>query len=70
VRYGLKHNVDVSVNWPGRLAVWPIMSAVFFGLVDLLTVAEVLLYVGLGLALISFAMYAQIGIETRRRTSS
>jgi cardiolipin synthase len=70
VRYGLKHDVDVTVNWPGRLAVWPVMSAVFAGLVGWHDVAEVLLYVGLALALVSFAMYAQIGLETRRRTSS
>jgi cardiolipin synthase len=70
VRYGLKKNVDVSVNWPGRLAVWPVMAAVFAALVELLTLAEVLLYVGLALALISFAMYAQMGFASRRQPSS
>jgi cardiolipin synthase (CMP-forming) len=70
VRYGLKHDVDVTVNWPGRLAVWPVMSAVFAALVGWHDVAEVLLYVGLALALVSFVMYAQIGLEMRRRTSS
>ena len=70
VRYGLKNNVDVSVNWPGRLAVWPIMSAVFAALVGWADVAELLLYIGLALALLSFAMYAQIGFRARRQTSS
>jgi CDP-diacylglycerol--glycerol-3-phosphate 3-phosphatidyltransferase len=70
VRYGLKRNVDVSVNWPGRLAVWPVMSAIFAGLVGLLTLAEVLLYVGLAFALVSFVMYAQVGFASRRQTSS
>jgi cardiolipin synthase (CMP-forming) len=70
VRYGLKHDVDVSVNWPGRLAVWPVMSAVFAAMVELENLAEVLLYVGLGLAIVSFVMYAQVGFAARRQVSS
>ncbi|MEA2292697.1 MAG: hypothetical protein QOE86_336 [Solirubrobacteraceae bacterium] len=70
VRYGLKKNVDVAVNWPGRLAVWPVMAAIFAALVELLTLAEVLLYIGLALALVSFVMYAQVGFASRRQTSS
>jgi cardiolipin synthase len=70
VRYGLKKNVDVAVNWPGRLAVWPVMAAIFAALVDLPTLAEVLLYIGLALALVSFVMYAQVGFASRRQTSS
>jgi len=70
VRWGLKHDVDVRVNWPGRLAVWPLMAALFAGLVDLLTLGEVLLYVGLALALVSLAMYTQVGFASRREVSS
>lgn len=70
VRWGLKHDVDVRVNWPGRLAVWPTMTAIFAALVDLLTFAEVMLYIGLALALVSFAMYFQIGLEYKRRQVS
>jgi CDP-diacylglycerol--glycerol-3-phosphate 3-phosphatidyltransferase len=70
VRYGLKKDVDVAVNWPGRLAVWPVMAAIFAALVDLPTLAEVLLYIGLALALVSFVMYAQVGFASRRQTSS
>ena len=70
VRWGLRHDVDVRVNWPGRLAVWPVMAAIFASLVELVTLAEVLLYVGLALALISFAMYFQIGLDYKRQVSS
>jgi CDP-diacylglycerol--glycerol-3-phosphate 3-phosphatidyltransferase len=70
VRWGLRHNVDVSINWPGRLAVWPVMAAIFAALIELSTAAEVLLYVGLVLALLSFAMYLRIGLEVRRQVSS
>jgi cardiolipin synthase len=66
VRWGLRHDVDVRVNWPGRLAVWPTMTAIFAALVDLLTLAEVMLYIGLALALVSFVMYFQIGLDYKR----
>jgi cardiolipin synthase len=32
-QYGLRHGVDVAVNWPGRLAVFPVMGAIFFAMV-------------------------------------
>ena len=70
VRWGLRHDVDVRVNWPGRLAVWPTMTAIFAALVGLLDFAEIMLYVGLALALLSFWMYFQIGLEYKRQGSS
>jgi CDP-diacylglycerol--glycerol-3-phosphate 3-phosphatidyltransferase len=70
VRWGLRHNVDVRVNWPGRLAVWPVMAAIFAALVELITLGQVLLYIGLVLALVSFAMYFQIGLDYRAQRSS
>jgi CDP-diacylglycerol--glycerol-3-phosphate 3-phosphatidyltransferase len=70
VRYGLRHNIDVRVNWPGRLAVWPVMAAIFATLVSLLDLAEVLLYIGLALALVSFALYFQVGLQSRGQRSS
>ncbi|MEA2272315.1 MAG: hypothetical protein QOI98_1023 [Solirubrobacteraceae bacterium] len=57
-RAALRRGVELSINWPGRIAVWPVMSAVFFALVDLETLAKVLLYVGLALTLLATAMYA------------
>jgi CDP-diacylglycerol--glycerol-3-phosphate 3-phosphatidyltransferase len=70
VRWGLKHDVDVRVNWPGRLAVWPVMAAIFAALVDLPRLAEVLLYGGLVLAIVSLAMYFQLGLAYKRQVSS
>jgi cardiolipin synthase len=69
-RYGLKKGVDLSINWPGRLAVWPVMSAIFMGLVDLLTAAEISLYIGMALSLWSFVLYAQVGFASRREKGS
>ena len=57
-RAALRRGVELSINWPGRLAVWPVMSAVFFALVGLERTAEILLYVGLALTLLATAMYA------------
>ncbi len=65
-RYGLKQGVDLDINWAGRLAVWPVMSAVFAVLVDWSTVGEILLYIGLALSIISFLQYAQVGFASRK----
>jgi cardiolipin synthase (CMP-forming) len=59
---GLRRGLELKINWPGRLAVWPTMSALFFALVDLLTLAEVLLYVGLALSLAALALYVRDGV--------
>ena len=50
-RYALSRGVELRINWPGRLAVAPVMGAFFFAMVGLRTFGEVLLYVGLALAL-------------------
>ena len=67
-RYGLRHGADIAVNWPGRLAVWPVMAAIFMAFVELPRAAEVSLYIGLVLALLSFAMYARVGFQIRAST--
>ena len=60
-RYGLTRGVDLRINWPGRISVAPLMGALFFAMVGLGTLAEVLLYVGLALALIASALYVRSG---------
>jgi cardiolipin synthase len=67
-RYGLRHGADIAVNWPGRLAVWPVMAAIFMAFVELPRAAEVSLYIGLALALWSFALYARLGFQLRGST--
>lgn len=58
-RYAVARGVPVAINWPGRLAVAPLASAFFFAMTGLSTLAEVLLYVGLALALFASALYAR-----------
>lgn len=60
-RYGLKHGVDLRINWPGRVSVAPLMGALFFAMTGLGDLAEVLLYIGLALALVASAQYVRAG---------
>ena len=63
--HALRHGVDLYVNWPGRIAVWPIMSAIFAALVGWTTLGEVLLYVGLFFAIWATALYIREGSTSR-----
>lgn len=49
-RRAMRMQLELKINWPGRLAVGPVMSALFFAMTGLRTFAEVLLYIGLALA--------------------
>jgi cardiolipin synthase (CMP-forming) len=60
-RYGLKRGVDLRINWPGRLAVAPVMGGLFFPMCGLQALGEVLLYIGLALALLATALYVREG---------
>jgi cardiolipin synthase (CMP-forming) len=60
-RYGLTHGVELHINWPGRVGVAPLMGALFFAMCGLGTLAEVLLYAGLVLALWASVLYVRSG---------
>jgi cardiolipin synthase (CMP-forming) len=61
-RYGLARGVQLRINWPGRLAVAPVMGSFFFAMVGLGAFAEVLLFIGLALALSASALYVRSGL--------
>ncbi len=65
-RYALARGLELSINWPGRLAVAPVMGSFFFAMVGLGTLAEVMLYVGLALALTASALYVVSGVRAVR----
>jgi len=65
-RYGLSRGVDVSINWPGRLAVAPVMGSFFFAMVALETAGEVMLYAGLALAVLASLLYVRSGLNAAR----
>jgi cardiolipin synthase len=69
-RYGLKHGVELRINWPGRISVAPLMGALFFAMVGLGGLAEVLLYIGLVLALVASALYVRSGLAQLRERAT
>jgi cardiolipin synthase (CMP-forming) len=66
-QYGLRHGVELRVNWPGRISVFPIMGGIFFALVFAGWVPAALLIFGLALAIVATVLYAQTGVREVRR---
>ena len=72
-RFGLRHGVELKINWPGRLGVAPTLGAPFFALLGVHWFALVCLYLGLALSLISTVMYVRDGrrqMRARKLSSS
>jgi cardiolipin synthase (CMP-forming) len=69
-RYALSRGVELRINWPGRIAVAPVMGSFFFAMVGLEGAGEVMLFVGLALALVATALYAQAALAEMRSASS
>jgi len=65
-QYGLRHGVQIAVNWPGRLSVFPIMGGIFAALVWAGWVPAALLIVGVALAILATVLYALEGVRTVR----
>ena len=61
-QYGLRHGVDIEINWPGRMSVFPIMGAIFFAMLFAGWVPAARLVFGLVLALLATALYARTGV--------
>jgi CDP-diacylglycerol--glycerol-3-phosphate 3-phosphatidyltransferase len=66
-QYGVRHGVQVAVNWPGRISVFPIMGGIFLALVTAGWVPAALLVVGVALAIVATVLYARDGIAAVRR---
>jgi cardiolipin synthase (CMP-forming) len=72
-RYALGRGVELRINWPGRLAVAPVMGSFFFAMAGLEGFGEVLLYIGLAMALVATVMYGRSAlaqIHAAERSSS
>lgn len=70
-RYGLKHGLELKINWPGRLAVWWTMAAPFWAMLGRRFLAGLGLWVGLALSLLSSAEYLRDGrAQLRARAAS
>jgi cardiolipin synthase len=69
-RIALSRGLELKINWWGRWGVWPTMSAIFFALVGLDTVAHVLFYIGLALSLMAAAVYTRDALSATRAAPS
>jgi cardiolipin synthase len=65
-QHGLRHGVDIEVNWPGRISVFPIMGGIFLALLAPGWVATALLIWGLVMAIIATVLYARTGLRAVR----
>jgi CDP-diacylglycerol--glycerol-3-phosphate 3-phosphatidyltransferase len=66
----LRKGVELQINWPGRASVWPLMSAIFGGLVGWTEAAEILLYIGLVLSYFAAVLYVRDGVRQLAAPSS
>jgi cardiolipin synthase (CMP-forming) len=69
-QYGLRHGIDIEVNWPGRISVFPIMGGIFFAMIFAGWVPAALLIVGLSLAILATALYARTGLRAIREAKA
>ena len=69
-RVALGRGVELRINWPGRLAVAPIMGSFFFAMAGVHWLGLACLYVGLALALTATALYLRYGLQAATRPSS
>lgn len=65
-QYGLRHGVDIEVNWPGRISVFPIMGGIWLALLAPGWVATALVIWGLAMAIIATVLYARSGMRAVR----
>jgi CDP-diacylglycerol--glycerol-3-phosphate 3-phosphatidyltransferase len=66
----LRKGIELKINWWGRWGVWPTMSAIFFALVGLETLAHVLFYLGLALSLMAAVAYTRDALSATRAAPS
>lgn len=62
-RLGMRRGLEIAVNWPGRIAVFPIMGSIFLALAADTEVALILLVLGIVLACLATALYAREGLS-------
>jgi cardiolipin synthase len=65
-RYGMRRGIELKINWPGRVGVAPTMAAPFFAIAGVHWLAEIMLFVGMALALTATVLYVRSGLEQAR----
>jgi CDP-diacylglycerol--glycerol-3-phosphate 3-phosphatidyltransferase len=70
-RFGMRHGLELQINWFGRIGIWWTLAAPFWAMMDVRFLALLGLYVGLLLTLASTAQYVRDGtMQLRERPSS
>ncbi|MGK2931799.1 MAG: CDP-alcohol phosphatidyltransferase family protein [Solirubrobacterales bacterium] len=64
-RWGLKHGIDIEVNWLGRMAVFPVMSSLFFAMIWPGWFPDTLLVIGVVMAFLATWLYARVGRDMK-----
>jgi cardiolipin synthase (CMP-forming) len=59
----LRRGGQIEINWLGRIAVWPVMAAIFLAMISASVVWDVLLVVGVALAILGTAAYIRTGVR-------
>jgi cardiolipin synthase (CMP-forming) len=65
-QYAVRHGVDIRINWPGRISVFPIMGGIWLALFAPGWVATALVVWGVAMALLATYLYAQDGLRAVR----
>jgi cardiolipin synthase len=66
VGLGMRRGLDIKINWIGRVAVWPAMSAIGLTLIADTWLAEASLYLGIAGVLAASALYVRDGLQELR----
>lgn len=66
----VRRGVPIEINWFGRIAVFPIMSAIFFAMVVESIIWDLMLILGLALALFATVVYVRDYFRVRREQGS
>jgi CDP-diacylglycerol--glycerol-3-phosphate 3-phosphatidyltransferase len=70
-RYGMRHGLELKINWPGRAGIWFTLGAPFWAMADVRLLALGGLYIGLVLTIWSTVLYVRDGqLQLRARPSS
>ncbi|MEK6277510.1 MAG: CDP-alcohol phosphatidyltransferase family protein [Actinomycetota bacterium] len=59
----VRRGVELEVNWLGRVAVWPIMAAIFFAMISQSWVWDAMLIGGLAISWLATLLYVRIGLQ-------
>jgi cardiolipin synthase len=62
-QWGLRNGVDIKVNWPGRIAVFPLMGAIFLALLVETPISSWLLVIGLAFTYCATLLYIRDGLR-------